>query len=344
MEIDLGASATVGGLRRAAERLIRLGGADDLNPITREFLSERLGVEVHEIEPESITSGGHHSRIYACKSEIGDLIVRVSKGAQGWWTSYFPDRVDPHKWVDQAWANARAQEAGVPAPEVLYSDRAQRWTVSRRLPGIPVDDRYENWRGCPYDEKHFGILLRRLHSIRPFGWGPIDDFGSGLFDTWPSFLVAAARSAIKTASSRGALPPDLTGRLEAHWVPRLAEVHCRTVSLLHMESLGFANLLYDPDTREITGLLDYEDCIGGDPLIEFAFMRFYFEHDDRRQDQFNFGRFRMGYGSFENPHQGMAIYLPFPYLDKLRWIDPESERASSYRRWLEEHLNAALFS
>ncbi len=105
-----------------------------------------------------------------------------------------------------------------------------------------------------------------------------------------------------------------------------------------MEALGFSNLLYDPATRRITGLLDFEDCIGGDPSLEFAFMRFYFEHGDADQKHFDFGRFARGYPNAEEDAQKIQLYRPFPYLDKLRWIDPTSETASFYRSELAKSI------
>lgn len=303
-----------------------------MNPANKDYLTERLGFKVHAVEPVSIASGGFHSRIYTCESETGDLILRVCEGWQGWWTSYFPEWVDQQRWVDQAWTVRKAREAGVPAPEIVLTDRTFRWAVSRRLPGVPIDSRYEAWQGCPYDEKEFGTILGRLHSVVPAGWGPIDDLGHALFETWPAFLTAAARSALATARERNALTPELCDQLEVRWIPKLAEANHGRPALLHMESLGFANLLYDPDTKKLTGLLDFEDCIGGDPMFELLWMRFYFEHDDRNQRHFDFTRFARGYQNAESDAGKMPVYRPFPYLDKLRWIDPKGSRAVAYRR------------
>ena len=299
-------------------------------------LSRLLGFEVHSIEPEQVTGGGGHSRIYACKSEIGELVVRECKGPQGWWTDYFPDRVDPHRWMDQAWAIEAARTAGVPAPEILHSDRTKCFTVQRRLPGVPIDDRYEDWAPCPYDEAEFGALLARLHAVSPAGWGPIDDAGRALFDSWPSFLIAAAQAALRTSLERGALGAELAGALDARWLPQLRELCIERPALLHMESLGFANLMIDPAARTITGLLDYEDCIGGDPLFEEVWMHFYFEHDG--PSPFDFERFESGYGELRKDASSARLYRVFPYLDKLRWIDPESARAERYRETLNEAL------
>jgi aminoglycoside phosphotransferase (APT) family kinase protein len=218
----------------------------------------------------------------------------------------------------------------------VYSDRIRRWVVMKRLPGLAINPEYETWRRCPYDEREFGLILGTLHSIAPRGWGPIDDYGNSLFGTWTEFLVAAAESAIETSANRGALPVPLAARLTKQWVPRLRALEPRVPSLLHLESLGFANILYDPDTRKITGLLDFEDCIGGDPLFERAWMEFYFEHDGKDQTHFDFARFEAGYGPIVRDDARALLYRPFPYLDKLRWIDPQGARTQLYCRKLEE--------
>jgi aminoglycoside phosphotransferase (APT) family kinase protein len=232
--------------------------------------------------------------------------------------------------MDQAWAIRKAREVGVQAPEIVASDRSLRWVVMKRLPGIAIDGEFLNWQGCPYDEREFGLVLARIHSIVPHGYGPVDDEGNALFRTWQEFLVEASVSAIETCQDRGALPLSLSQRLRERWIPGLKSAEIPRPSLLHMESLGFANIMYDPESRRITGLLDYEDCIGGDPLFEIAWMKYYFGDNAPIQPFFDFDRFELGYGPLQLDRDRMTLYRPFTYLDKLRWIDPSSSRAQSY--------------
>ena len=150
--------------------------------------------------------------------------------------------------------------------------------------------------------------------------------------------MEAAASALSTCLSRGAVPPLLAKEMKKRWFPKLEKADLERPSLLHMESLGFANIMYDPETRTITGLLDYEDCIGGDPLFEICWMRFYFEHDSHDQRYFDVGRFAAGYGALELDSDRIALYRPFTFLDKLRWIEPEGSRAKGYVRRLETFI------
>ena len=309
-----------------------------MTEINRAELSRLLEAEVYMVQPEPILTGGKHSRVFACRSAAGELVLRICEGRQGFYTHYFPEKVKWDEWMDQHWAIEAAQATRVPAPEIVISDSNRRWVIMKRLPGVPIDARYEAWQGCPYDEGEFGLLLHRLHSVIPSGWGPINDSGRALFGTWEEFLTEAAKSAIHTCQERTALSSVLCKRLEDHWVSALAEIHIKKPSLLHMESLGFSNIMYDPEFRRITGLLDYEDCLGGDPLFEFVWMRYYFEHDGQNQHHFDFKRFEAGYGSIIWDKRRMTLYWPFPYLDKLRWIPPDGDRARSYAAKLESLL------
>lgn len=294
-----------------------------------EQVSKLVGCCIRTVDPLDVEFGGHRSRVFECKSEIGDLVLRVCKGQQGYYAGYFRGRIDESKWFDHSWAVGTARDLALPVPEVIATDQSRRWVVMRKLPGEPIHAEYEDWDECPYDERQFGEMLRRLHSAHPKGFGPIDDSGKGIFGTWSGFLTAAAESALETCRNRSSLPKDLAEALERSWVPRLAEVELPKASLLHMESLGFSNLMVDPESRQIVGLLDFEDCLGGDPLFETTWMRYYFTHPDT-PPQFDFERFWQGYGTKLTDPVRERLYWPLTYLEKLRWIKPDGERAKRY--------------
>jgi aminoglycoside phosphotransferase (APT) family kinase protein len=203
-----------------------------------------------------------------------------------------------------------------------------------RLRGTAIDSAYEQWRGCPYDEADFGAILRTLHSTRVTGAGPIDDLGQTYFATWGAFLATMADEALKMCLERGSIDGQLHRALRRSWLPQLRELVEVEPRLLHLESLGFSNILYDPATRRITGLLDYEDCVGGDPLFEFAWLYYYFGGRDSGQKYFDYRRFLEGYGPHPEPGDRLALYRPVMWLDKLSWIRPDSERADGYRQRL----------
>jgi aminoglycoside phosphotransferase (APT) family kinase protein len=266
----------------------------------------------------------------------GDFVVRIPRGRQGFYTAYLPPTIRRARWFDQRWALEQAGSLGIPAPRLVISHRRRpRFVVLTKLAGVPISD-YETWSACPYDEAEFGAILARLHATIVSGYGPIDDAGRAYFPTWPAFLQAVAARVLNICQSRASIGEELAAHLWHGWYPRLAGIPAERPRLLHLESLGFANLLYDPTSRRITGLLDYEDCCGGDPLFELTWMSYYYGDHANPRAAFDYRRFIEGYGPWPDDAERAALYTALMYLEKLAWIDPGGARAADHRRGLEE--------
>jgi aminoglycoside phosphotransferase (APT) family kinase protein len=139
---------------------------------------------------------------------------------------------------------------------------------------------------------------------------------------------------------RGSIRPGLHAALRARWVPRLAAVECPRAGLLHLEALGFANLLHDPASRRLSGLVDYEDCVGGDPLFELTWMEYYYGERRSAQASFACARFERGYGAWPLDDGRVTLYRALPYLEKLAWLPPDGARAHAHRQALEQLARA----
>ena len=296
-------------------------------------LEDILRTRIEALKPFRSAGGGYHSRIFLVETPGQDYVLKIPKGRQGWHTAYLSEEVRTDRWFDQHWAIETAHRLGIPAPEIVYSDREAGFVVMTRLPGEYVRD-YEEWDGCPYDEAEFGSVLRRLHSVSLDGYGPVDDFGNTYCQTWPAFLTVMAQRMLEICSRRQSIGKDLHVLLSESWYPLLARLDSKRAALLHLESLGFANILYDPASRKITGFIDYEDCIGGDPLYELVWMCYYYGDRGSANSPFNFKRFEEGYGPWPEDDLAATLYKPFTYLDKLTWINPDGQRACWHRRAL----------
>ena len=294
-------------------------------------ISQILGMPVLGIEPLFLEKGGSHSKVFTIRSKGQDYILRIPRGRQGWQTQHVRKKVPLANWFDQKWATDAARKAGIPAPKIIYSNRAasesERFVIMTRLQGEHCFD-YKEWNGCPYDESEFGTILSRMHSITPSGYGPIDDFGNAYFTTWAEFLTVAAENMIERCAKRNSLYAEVTRALEKKWFPAVSELNIERPALLHLESLGYANILFDPNTRRITGFLDYEDCTGGDPLLELEWMCYYYGLKGIQQPYFDYNRFEETYGVWpENRHRSL-LYRVLPYLEHLAGTtDPNSERS-----------------
>lgn len=300
---------------------------------TKEHLEDILGLQVLATNPLVVDNGGAHSRIFRVRTSRADYVLRMPKGRQGWHTAYLPETVDVGNWFDQRWATSVAHGLSIPAPEIVHSDRERGFVLMKQLPGEYIAD-YEQWAGCPYDEAEFGVILSRLHSVSVGGYGPVDDAGATYFEGWPDFLAAAAAQLMDACSRRGSIGDDLHALLRRRWYPRLRELALGRAALLHMESLGFANILYDAASRAITGFIDYEDCIGGDPLYEFTWMAYYLGDRDGAGPYFDYAQFEKGYGPLPRDDRAVRLYRAFPYLEKLSWINAGTARADHHREAL----------
>ena len=209
----------------------------------------------------------------------------------------------------------------------------------RRLPGEHSYD-YEAWNGCcPYDEREFGTILSRLHAITPSGYGPVDDFGDTYFTTWAEFLTASAEGMLRGCARWDSLDTEVRWALEAKWLPALSRLHIERPALLHLESLGYANILYDPESRRITGFLDFEDCIGGDPLFELDYMCHYYGPRGTPQLCYDYGRFEETYGAWpENPHRSL-LYRVYRYMFPLASGQLKGEIATARNQEIAAYIN-----
>jgi len=302
-------------------------------------LEEALGERIISLTVLPGAEAGAHSQVFALRTTGDEYVLRVPKGRQGFCTRFVESHIDMANWFDQRWAMDLAHGLGIPAPRIICSSRpgASRSTafvVMERLPGVAIDSTYERWQACPYDEAEFGEILRKLHATTISGAGPIDDFGKTYFPTWDSFFQAMAGRAMDMCLARGSIDRLLHEGLRRVWFAQFGALAGVEPRLLHLESLGFSNILYDPATKHITGFLDYEDCIGGDPLFEFAWMDYYLGGRDGDRKYFSYPRFMEGYADRPGPESRIEIYSPFMLLDKLSWIRPDSERAEGYRQRL----------
>jgi aminoglycoside phosphotransferase (APT) family kinase protein len=299
------------------------------------LLEQEIGQRVHRIVPVNLETGGAHSAVFDLTTGGGSFVLRIPRGRQGYYTAYLPPAADPADWFDCRWALAIAQHLDFPSPRLVCSHRRPpRFVVLTKLDGVPISD-YESWGGCPYDEAELGAILGRLHTVVPSGFGPIDDAGRTYFTSWSAFLTAVADRVLATCRQRGSIGPELHAALRRHWYPALGELRRERPALLHLESLGFANLLYDPPSRRITGLLDFEDCIGGDPLFELTWMEYYFGGRSSGQPYFDYDRFAWGYGLWPEDEYAARLYRGLILLEKLTWIDPSGRRAREHRERLE---------
>lgn len=159
-------------------------------------------------------------------------------------------------------------------PTVLLTDLSRTTLptdvlVASHLDGVPLVDAGE----LPAEvadavQRDLGRLMARLHTVHGvrFGYPNLD---AGLHaTTWPEAFGRMVGALLDDARRWAtALPEEEIRAALGRHADALAEV--RTPSLIHTD-LWAGNLFVDPATGSLTGVIDTERAVWGDPLLELA--------------------------------------------------------------------------
>ncbi len=171
------------------------------------------------------------------------------------------------------------ENTNIPVPEILDYDFSRSvvnrdWLLMKRIPGRTLSEISLN--SVKTDKMFFtlGRYIKELHLItgNKFGYqespstGPMkENWFSAFRSMWIKILDDILRTGIYTKENVTAL----TGLLDSHSsaFPALPES-----SLLHMD-LWSQNILIDT-TGTITGIIDWDRALSGDPEIEYAVLEY----------------------------------------------------------------------
>lgn len=168
------------------------------------------------------------------------------------------------------------QRTSAPVAEVVALDTSRRhidrdFLLLERLPGLPVSD-HPRLTHCRFEEllRAVGDCLRQVHAIQGDAYGYVGDHRP--MDPQPDWLSAFTimwNLLIADVERCGGYMPA-----EAAYLGRLLDRHHRVFDrpvpacLLHMD-VWAQNLLAD-EQGQLSGLLDWDRALWGDPEIEFA--------------------------------------------------------------------------
>lgn len=174
----------------------------------------------------------------------------------------------------EAHTSTLAAHVGFPVPAILGQGNDARlpgghWFAMEHLRGVW-------WHNADWSRaQHLSMLaelaqhLVALHSVRIDGYGPLDLNGSGTFGSWQDWLRSGFGRSADTLTTSGQLPPGFTGDLFGVLEALSPELDRRPSVLLHSD-LGDMEVYVDPASGTITGIVDWGNSIGGDPLYEFS--------------------------------------------------------------------------
>lgn len=164
---------------------------------------------------------------------------------------------------------------GVPAPRVLAADFTREHfnvdaIVMTMIEGTPWDTVIETMSAEANEHAAHqvgGILASMKAATAPrFGY-PANDFALG-GETWPEFFVKLMETVVADAEQWGVdIEASRVMKAVRQGVDALEEV---TAPVLLHNDLWHGNVLLDPATGHVHGVVDFERSLFGDPLWDFV--------------------------------------------------------------------------
>jgi aminoglycoside phosphotransferase (APT) family kinase protein len=170
------------------------------------------------------------------------------------------------------------QHTQVPAPEIYSHDRSRQiigndYFLMSFLPGVPLNKLRKELtpeQNASID-RQAGIFLRQMNEIRGSRFGAFSQ-PDRQFDSWRCAFDALLRDVLLDGQEMQVGLPLSYEELYAHLAdsfPTLDEI--KTPRLVHWD-LWDGNIFLDSQTQFITGIIDFERALWGDPLMEANFV------------------------------------------------------------------------
>ncbi|MFI6879081.1 phosphotransferase family protein [Streptomyces sp. NPDC050400] len=203
----------------------------------------------------------------------------------------------------------------VPTPEVHAAgayENGWRYVLMSRLPGADLAVAWPDIGRSGQDRlvDAAGEALAALHALDP---APLAD-AVGPRD-WAEFVAGQRAGAVRRQRERG-LPPEWSGRIDA-FLAAAAPPGRSERALLHTEFMR-QHLLVDgaADAPRLSGLLDFEPAMIGDPDYDFVGVGLFVTRADPRL----MTRFAKTYGRTVDPRTAMAYTLLHVYSNLLWYL------------------------
>ena len=216
---------------------------------------------------------GESNEVYSAITESGqEIIIRIYHGKKG-------------RFEKERWAFDRCAEAGIPVPTMLSIESVENEgellhiCVETKLDGTDLGD----VSGITDSEKamelagylhQLGAAFEKVHAVKTNGFGSLDKDGNGKFRSVKELISEDLY--IKKDYILAAFDQDTDTRVMLISAFDILEREAATYPeieprLIHNDLSPQHVLVKD---GKITGIIDFESAVGGDPVMEFALWEF----------------------------------------------------------------------
>lgn len=270
----------------------------------------------HRVATISIVHGGEIAAVYEItfvNSTHPPLVVKV-----------YPDALHWKMQKEVTVLGLIQDRLSVPAPRVLYADDSKKllalnFIVMNKLAGSilrPLERTLDS-KQLAQVYVQIGQLLREFHQISMEAFGYIGPNGIWTAHaTNHAYLAYQFQRKLKQFTERGG-SHELAQRIARHVKGRVQLLQaCKRAVLCHND-LHAGNLLATITERTVrlTGVLDFEGALAGDPLMDVA-KALYYLGEERKRDLLR------GYGDMEREHwpETLDFYHLYFVLELWCWM------------------------
>ena len=207
------------------------------------------------------------------RQKKGEIVLRVSPGGAPWSPGF----------EGEHWALKQCSKKDIPVPEILTFGTVQtelptlcQYLLVERIPGKPLKEQLHLRRKeIKSYYKEAGYLLSKIHTIKTKGFGPLKSKGKGSFNSWEEFILRhISTRLLNYLLENRIINESLRNRIFDIFNSEEAYLELKSPVLLHGD---FSNNHIFIDKGRVSGIIDFEDCISGDPLYDLVSPELYCE-------------------------------------------------------------------
>lgn len=234
------------------------------------YLRSTLGIITPEMER---VAAGESQEVYEIqKNPQKKFVIKISRKEE--------------KQLERiVWVSKHLRQLHLPVPRILYMktvfvrNRSLVFYLEKKIQGQSLllflsQQKKVNRRKLNSLMYGFGRMLKKIHSVKTSGFDLIDGRGKGQFKTWNDFMLdpLQRRKEFQIMAKKIHIKERYVN-LALSLLLKYQEVYKNVEPRLLYGDLSPKNLLvYD---FKITGLIDFEDAMSGDPVFDFARWSFF---------------------------------------------------------------------
>lgn len=248
-------------------------------PIVAEIVERRLKCSSARVMP--ICSSGTYHLVFKAETAHGErYIVRVNR---------LPQVLHALEFLIDAWVYPLLHQHGLSVPTVFDVDCSRSWCTTDYQIMSYVDghtlDAFQNSETqymAPDLLTSLGAYVAQVHQVKLAGFGPIAVAPlpaqvSGIHTSWQDYVLLRLDEHVAWCTKHEAVSDAQAVEIQNMFKKYRDMFLCTNPVLLHGD-LGNHNFI-SADGKTIAALIDWEDCMSGDPVFDIAFWGTFYKDD-----------------------------------------------------------------